>query len=256
MPSAPEVDWAEFFMISYYSKYLAPIAAAYKPGVHFRFSSDDVIIAQMDNIPKEHTERYNKSFNMLLNNFGKYLSKNIKIELLRVGDMYPDKAAYQAELAVHIAEQTKKYAELDSDKKDAAHTMSALNIKWQGIEDWTKLSEKEKKDKIEFGAILHSAYCDLTKRRSFIRSEDNITIFSTPIRQAVALGTTRSSVAKFWAGFGVLQKKDDTYSNKILSPSQLTQADKKKYQTIDVSLIPLDNFKQIRVYDEELNFAN
>ena len=48
MPSAPEVDWAEFFMIAYYHQYLAPIAAVYKPGVHFRFSSDDVIVSQMD----------------------------------------------------------------------------------------------------------------------------------------------------------------------------------------------------------------
>lgn len=41
LPSSPEVDWAEFFMLSYYLSYLAPVAAAYAPGVMLSFCSDD-----------------------------------------------------------------------------------------------------------------------------------------------------------------------------------------------------------------------
>jgi hypothetical protein len=56
MPTSPEVDWAEFFSIAYYCKYLAPIAAAYKPGIEFLFASDDIIIERMDNVPVSDTE--------------------------------------------------------------------------------------------------------------------------------------------------------------------------------------------------------
>ncbi|MFA6466566.1 MAG: hypothetical protein WCV71_01775 [Patescibacteria group bacterium] len=256
MPSAPEVDWAEFFMISYYCKYLAPIAKVYQPGVHFRFSSDDIIICQMNNVPTEDTEKYFKSFNILLANFKKFLPPNLRLEIVRVADMYSNAEEYQNELNIKILEQTQKYNNLSEADKERMLIMSKLNIKFQGVEDWTKLSKLEQEAKIKQGVILHNAHCDVSKRRSFVRSQDNVTVFSTPINRAVAIGTTRSSVAKFWAGFGVLQNKDNSYSNKILSPTQLAEANKGEYKTFDISLIPLDNFKKIRVYDQTLNFSN
>lgn len=256
IPSTPEVDWAEFFMLAYYCEYLAPISALYKPGVHFRFSDDDVIVPQMDNVPPEDTEAYYQSFNALLDSFSKFWPANMKIELHRVADMYSDKKEYEKELATNILIEAKEFESWDADKKNKMLKMSELNIQWQGTEDWTKLSKKDREEKIKEGAILHGGYCNLNKRRNFVRSEDSITVFSTPISKSVAIGTTKSSVAKFWAGFGVLQKKKDSYSDKILSPSQLTQADKKAYKLIDIKLVNLKNFKQVRVYEEMLNFSN
>ena len=76
MPSSPRVDWAEFFSVAYYSKYLAPIAAAYEPGIEFKFASDDIIIERMDNVPITDTDVYFDSFKKLLEQFKPYYPSN------------------------------------------------------------------------------------------------------------------------------------------------------------------------------------
>ncbi len=58
LPSTPEVDWAEFFTLTYYSEFLAPIARAYDPGVEFTFSVDAVILERMDNVPRRDSDAY------------------------------------------------------------------------------------------------------------------------------------------------------------------------------------------------------
>ena len=88
LPSAPKIDWAEFFAISFYCKFVAPILQVYKPGVEFHFVSDDAVIELMDNIPKNETKIYLKSFDSLLDHFRKYFPNNMKMDIVRVADFY------------------------------------------------------------------------------------------------------------------------------------------------------------------------
>jgi len=102
MPSSPEVDWAEFFAIAYYCKYLAPIASAYEPGLEFIFASDDIIIERMDNIPVADTAAYFNSFQRLLGQFRRYFPVNFKMDIVRIADLYKDKHVMERELSENI----------------------------------------------------------------------------------------------------------------------------------------------------------
>jgi hypothetical protein len=249
MPGSPEVDWAEFFSIAYYCKYLAPIAAVYEPGVVFVFASDDVIIERMDNIPVRDTEAYFQSFKKLLAEFQKYFPDNFKMDIVRIGELYKDKAAMEVELAKNIEQATEAYARtVAAERKKQMYTTSELNIRWDGALDLTHLSEAEKQAMVHKGPIFHDAYCALSKRREFNRGEDKIVLFTTLVPNAIAIGTTKSSITKFWTGFGILEGSGDRYKDRILSPSQLVDYDKLPYKLLDTDVLPLHNFRHIRVY--------
>lgn len=249
MPSSPEVDWAEFFSIAYYSKYLAPIAAAYEPGIEFVFASDDMIIERMDNVPVANTDAYFDSFKTLLEQFRHHFPDNFKIDIVRIGDLYDDKEAMEQELAINVERFKKEYATtVDPTKKQKMLTTSELNVQWNGAKDLTKLSEVEKRDVIEMGPVYHDAYCALSKRREFNRGEDKIVIFTTVIPNAIVVGTTKSSVTKYWTGFGVLEADGNGFKAKIISPTQLQQLEGKRCELVVTNLFDLRNFKDIRVY--------
>lgn len=250
MPSSPEVDWAEFFSIAYYSKYLAPIAAAYEPGIEFLFASDDVIIERMDNVPVADTDAYFHSFKKLLAQFTQYFPANFKMDIVRIGDLYEDKAAMEQELAINVERFKQEYAtSVDPAQKQKMLTTSELNVRWDGAKDLTTITQAEKRAVIEMGPVYHDAYCALLKRREFNRGEDKIVIFTTLIPNAIAVGTTKSSVTKYWTGFGVLQADGDSFRDKILSPTQLEQLDQAQFTDEDVRLDGLNgkNFKRIRI---------
>lgn len=250
MPSYPEVDWAEFFAIAYYCKYLAPVAAAYKPGIEFLFASDDLIIERMDNIPVTDTDAYFNSFKKLIGEFQKHFPTNFKMDIVRIADLYDDKEVMEQELAANVAKTKQDYATtVDEARKKKMYTTSELNICWDGAKDLTKLTEAEKRAMIEMGPVYHDAYGALSKRRAFNRGEDKIVIFTTVIPNAIAVGTTKTSVTKYWTGFGVLERNGDGFKARVLSPSQLEALEGKQYESVETNLFGLKNFKDIRVYN-------
>lgn len=247
LPSTPEVDWAEFFAIAYYLRYLSAIAAAYAPGLELIFSSDDLIIERMDNIPKADTDRYFASFQKLLDVFRPRLPANLKIDIVRVADFYNDAEAMEAELAENVEHFRQEYRDnVDASKKKTMYSTSELNIKFDGAKDLTGLSEDQRREIIEMGPVYHDAYCSLAKRREFNRGEDKIVIFTTPIPNALAIGTTKNSVTKFWTGYGVLESKADSYAARILSPDQLAKVSIEKYP-VKIDGLTGQNFETIGV---------
>lgn len=245
LPTAPEVDWAEFFTIAYYSKYLAPIAAAYKPGIEFEFSSDDVIIERMDNVPAADTSAYFDSFKNLLAEFAKHQPANFRIDIVRIGDLYSDKEAMEKELAANVDRFREEFARSDEDRRQKMLTTSELNITWKGAKDWSGLSDSEKRKIIEMGPVYHDAYCALAKRQEFNRGEDKIVIFPTVIRNAIAIGTTKSTVTKFWTGVGVLEIDGTDFKDLVLSPSQIEKA-QLEWKTVKLGM-PGKNFEKIPI---------
>lgn len=255
LPSAPEVDWAEFFTISFYSAYVAPILASYPPGVLFSFSSDDMIVERMDNVPASETDAYIHSFRTLLQQFEKNFPENLHIELVRVADMYPDTSEYEHDLAEHIPIYEKKFAAMDSATREKKLKTSALNIRWDGARDLTGLSESEKQTMIERGPILHDAHCAVPRRRAFVRGEDKIIVFSNPNANSIPIGTTKSSRTKFWTGIGVLEQRDGEFLDRILSPEQWEKIKDVEHQIVPVDLVPLRNFSEISVFDRQFDFG-
>jgi hypothetical protein len=249
IPSSPEVDWAEFFAIAYYCRYLAPIAAAYKPGIEFLFTSDDVIVERMDNIPVADTTAYFNSFRKLLEQFRSRFPVNFRMDIVRIGSLYEDKQAMEQELATNVERMKQSYTTtIDPTKKQKMLASSELNVRWNGAKDLTILSEAEKQAVIEMGPVYHDAYCALSKRREFDRGDDKIVIFTTVIPNAIAIGTTKSSVTKYWTGFGILENTSDGFRDRVISPTQLDALQGKRYTTATIDIFDLQNFKNIRIY--------
>ena len=247
LPVDSEIDWAEFFAISYICEWIAPILAIYKPGIDFTFSSDDVIVERMNNISKKIVDNNVKKFIKLLEIFQKYTKNNLSLNLQRIGDLY-DKQEFEEELKTSFINETKKHETYSDQKKIPLLKSSELNICWNGEEDWKKLSEEEKKDKIKRGAILHHAYTSLEKRAKFTRALDKIVVFTTPLTRPnnIAIGTTKNSVTKFWTGIGVLEKHGEKFKDTILPPKQIENIDK-EVVTEKINLLSMKNFKEIKI---------
>ena len=254
--SAPEVDWAEFFTLAYYIQYLSPIVTAYKPGVDLCFSSDDIIIYRMDNIAEADTDRYYSSFRKLIGCFTSSLPDNFRLSITRIGDLYPDKGVFEKELAVNIEKQQAAYDSMDPIRKEKMLKTSRLNINFTGAEDWVSLSLAQQEEKVKMGVMYHDAYGKVSRRVEFVRGKDKIVLFTTPIPDAIALGTTNNSVTKFWTGSGILEINGDQLENRIVSPSRLIEASALPHDQALCTLIPLANFKEISVFSQPLRFID
>ena len=255
--SAPEVDWAEFFSVAYYSQYLAPIIAAYNPGVRMIFSSYDVFVERLDNIPKSDTEAYYSSFQKLLDQFRKHFSDNFEMDILRHPSLYKSETALEAEFANEVNKVKDSWKE-DRDEAALKRNLatSEMNIKWDGAEDLTKLSGAEKQQRIEQGVMYHDALMNMPTLRAWSDAKDKIALFSTSFPNIVAIGTTKTSIVRFWVGTGILEKHGDSYNDRVLSIKQLESSKDLKYDEVETDLVPLKNFRTVRIYNERFEFAN
>jgi hypothetical protein len=258
LPSAPEVDWAEFFFIAYVLSYIAPIAAIYEPGVHFIFwTAHPSIMQRQSNIPEADCLRYRQTFSKLLEHFQPGLPKNAHFSLRCFDELYPNEKDYSSELELHITEVERAFREdWSAEQKEKKKASSTLNIQWVGAEDWTTLSPDEKLEKIRLGPIVHDGYCSLSSVNKALRGPGRLDLSTVPLPSgSIPIGTTASSVTKFWTGFGVLEHRGDRFVDRILSPQQLEEVKSLPSEEIPIDLIPLKNFQTVRVYPE-LRFSN
>jgi len=253
--SSPEVDWAEFFAIAYYRDYLLPIAAVYGPGVNFCFSSDDIIIERMDNISSKETNDYFDSFSRLLSTFRQFFPDNLKMEIKRVADLYENREEFERDLKVNIGEQLDSWGDMDPKRKERMIRTSALNINFNGVSNWSSFTEEERLEKMRMGVVLHDAYGKVPRRVAFVRGEDKVVVFTTVIPNAVAIGTTKNSITKFWTGRGFLERKENSFSERVVSFDQWNKVKALPHETESSDLIPLKNFSTVDVYPTPFDFT-
>ncbi|MGE5425644.1 MAG: hypothetical protein ACM3PZ_01030 [Bacillota bacterium] len=239
LEESPEVDWAELFSLIYYTKWLKPILDIYKPGVWFDFFSDDVILEIMDNIPKANTEKYAVSFKNLLKFIKPYIPANLDFTFHRVGDQYDSYEDFKKDLA----ESIDKIKEDSISKPLTPEQFIAveLNVKLRPGQD----SDSEWREKVN---LIHEGYSRVSKRRPYYRNSDKILIITRPVKDSLAVGTTKRSVVKFWIGAGVLGREGDEYVDYIFSPKQLGNGNLKK-EVISIAGLDGKNFKEIRILD-------
>lgn len=77
--------------------------------------------------------------------------------------------------------------------------------------------------------------------------KDKIRVFTQPFPNGtcIAVGTTKDSIAKFWAGVGALRPRDESFRQIVLSPSQLQGANY-AWEKVDIDLKG-KNFTKIRI---------
>ncbi len=229
LEESPEVDWAELFSMIYYSSWIKPIADNYAPGVWFDFYSDDVIVETIDNISRADIDAYLNSFRNLLEFITQYLPQNIKLTLNRVADQYASLAQFEEELNDKLKDIT--ISEL-SPSQLATLELNVKPLPGQ-TPNWPEIQR------------MHDAYMTVSKRRPYYRTPDKISAITKQSPNAIAVGTTKTSVVKFWIGVGALQKISQGFIETVLSPSALN----KKYAWEPIGLAGLTgkNFHQIRI---------
>jgi len=237
LEETPEADWAELFSMMYFTKWVKPIAEVYKPGVEFDFSSDDIVVERMNNIPKADTESYARSFNMIINFLKEYIPTNIKFSLTPVSSYYQPEE-FEKDLKEKIALMEKELGGLPK-LDDRSRRMVELNVRLKPGQDQDPLW----REKVE---LLHQSYYTIPKRRAYNRAKEKIIVFCLKMENCIPIGTTKTSVAKFWPGVGALKKTDDTFSEYVLSPSQLESSHFTKEETM-IKGLDSKNFKSIRV---------
>ncbi|MDD5721456.1 MAG: hypothetical protein PHT16_03355 [Candidatus Pacebacteria bacterium] len=237
LEETPEADWSELFTLMYYTNWLKPIAEVYKPGVEFDFSSDEIIVERMNNIPKAYTDSYAKSFIAIVDFLKDYLPVNIKFTLTPVRSYYQPEE-FEKDLKEKIILMEKELGGLP--KLDDRHKhMVELNVRLKPGQDKDPLW----REKIE---LLHQSYYTVPKRRAYNRAKEKIIVFCMKMANCIPVGTTKTSVAKFWPGIGVLKKIGDSYQEYVLSPSQIASSKITK-ENISIKGLDSKNFKTIKI---------
>ncbi|HSH56148.1 MAG TPA: hypothetical protein VK983_04995 [Candidatus Limnocylindrales bacterium] len=242
LDEAPETDWAELFALLYYSNWVKPVCELYEPGVWFDFFVDDYIINRLDNIPMSDVQAYIVSYQGLVDFLKKYQPSNLKMTITTVGGQFPSEEAFDKSLHSNLEKLTAETPGGLPELNDAQRAMVELNTK--ATDD--QLKDPKWREKVYH---LHNAYMATKAEPGYHKGRpEKIMAFTQPLPTGttISVGTTRSSVMKFWVGVGVLQSKGDNYSQIILSPSQLEKS-KYSFENVTVDGLNGKNFKHIRV---------
>jgi len=255
-PTSPEADWAEFFNIAHVLRYIAPIAAAYKSGVTISYYIHTLLMEKHDNLTIEEIEKYINSFQMIINAFLKFTPLNISIKIWKDADLY-GRSEYFPILEKGYNEAEKLFLAMTEAQKNHYLKLGRLNIKWDGKEDWTKLSPAEKEEKVRQGAIWElAATSNLSRIHLTAKGEDKILLFTFNTPAFIGIGSTQGSVVKHWTGFGVLEQDGEIYRERILSPSQFEKVKNDIHTVIPTYLLPLKNLESVWVYPQPFNFTH
>jgi hypothetical protein len=243
LAETPEPDWAELFTMIYLAQWLKPVCAIYQPGAVLTFWEDEVVISKMNNIPQSDLDEYHKSFTNLINFISSYLPKNLVFDDFQEREQYESTEAFEAELKVEMEKLKQARAKNPQPLSDAKIRSIEMNV---------RVTPEQAKDPLwrEKVDLMHYAYYNLQESKSTVRKSyptDNIvafTVFFEP--NVIPVGTTKTSIAKFWVGIGALQRREDSFIETILSPSQIEKA-MFTWEKINIPELLGKNFKQIRI---------
>lgn len=233
-PTYPNADWAEVFNIKFLLEYLGPIFNSYKKNkVYLEYESEEVILAELNNISQEGLDRYTSSFRCLLSFFQKLVGDKIELSLTLARDQYAAKGKTKQDLLRKIEEMIPEYTErfegYDEEDKAKRIKKASTNFKLDGVIDYTKLSDAEKEELFKKSRILNEAFLDADfelRGDDYFENESTIPLlFSFGLGPGgetwLHIGSSSSSMVDFWAGMGILEYREDgRIVQRIISRSQ------------------------------------
>ncbi len=236
---APEVDWAELFSLFYFVDWMKYVAEVHKPGMIFDYFSQDLAVERLDNLTRKELDAYSDTFRDMIAFVEPYLPEGVSIQYRRHREMYDDESKYDDELKIEmdkmLEENDGKLPEMDDESK----ARTELNVRpLDGQTD-----DPMWREKVE---LQHRALFNTPTLGTYLTFPDMVWTCPTWYDDSIVTGSTKKSIAKFWAGVGALQKKDDGYNDLVLTPKQLEAAD---FTWEDVSFDGLrgKNFKRVRI---------
>ena len=238
LDESPNVDWAELFSLMYYTNWVKGICQVYEPGVHFDFFVDDWIVPILNNFPENDIDSYLDSYNQLVDFLKPFQPDNLKMTVTPVGSQFESKEKFEEMLR----EETDKLNQDGlPDLDDATRLMVELNV---------KLTSEQEKDPQWREKVwqVHKAYMPVKKSVNYHYRPDKVLAFTQPLPSGttISVGTTKSSIMKFWVGVGALKLKGDSYQETILSPAQI-ESEKFDWEETKIERLNGKNFEKIRV---------
>lgn len=240
---APEVDWAELFAVMYYAEYLASIAAVYEPGTTFKFYSQNISVERLNNVPYSETERYTKTFKDMLKWLKSYVPSNVAVTYYQHREEYRDMDEYASEIESIKQNMLKKSGGKLPMLSPEQRAATELNVRLTpGQSDDPKWREKVE--------LEHQSIFQTKSLRAIFDEEEKsiISVSPTPFPGLVALGSTKRSIAKFWAGVGALEPTENDFNEIVLTPKQLSAA-KFTWESVNLPGLKGKNFSKIRILE-------
>lgn len=268
-PTYPATDWAEIFNIKFILEYLAPIYNSYKENiVSITYESEEVILAELNNIPQEGLDAYTESFRKILGVFQSIVGTTPQLSLVLAREQYAEKGLTKDMLLKRIDEMMpdyfKKFDSYNEDDKHCRIEKVKTNFKLDGVKDYTYLDEKDMYNLYRYSRVLNETFLDADYefRSEFFEDKSTIPLLFSfglgPGGEAWPhIGSSSSSMVDFWAGMGILEKRSNgTIVPRIVSRSQ--------FNIIEKSLIKVpiksklsginENYDYIYVYNGTLIF--
>lgn len=250
--SAPRANWAEFFNLAYLISYIAPIAAAYKRGVNLTYYFLTVLPQTHNNLSESEVVAYLESFQVLIDKFANYLPGNITVKIERDLDAH-SRRQYNAALKRALVLADKEFFDWPKAKQEDYIRRAKLNIKWDGVEDWTQLSEREMDKKVEKAVLYEYAATQVILEKD--KEKRGVILSTLPKEDSIGVGSTSTSIAKHWVGVGALEESKGVLYPRIFSPSQYEYAQQVKHKSVSVSLLSGDVYAKIEVFPKHFDFS-
>ena len=239
LDEAPEIDWAELFNVMYLLQWMKTIASVYEHGACLEYYSEDVVLENMNNIPKAETDRYSETFQSMLQWLEPNLPDGVSTNYRRYGDEYNDESEYLAELEIAKARTLNDNHGKLPLLNDAQKLATEMNVRLlPGQADDPLWREKAE--------LIHQSIEHTATIERYI--SDPTMIPSCPLKYdgLIVTGSTKKSYAKFWVGVGALERKGKEYSEIVLTPKQIETATF-DWEETSIEGLRGKNFSQIRV---------
>lgn len=236
---APEIDWAELFSLTYFVQWCRHIASVYKPGVIFEYFSQDVSVESLNNVSRSETDKYSQTFRQMLRWIEPYLPPNIKVVYTRHYELFADPLDYDKEIQMAKQAILEKNGGTLPEMTEAMKLATELNVKLKPDQD----TDPDWREKVE---LEHQAIFQTKTLRMYSDAPDILWTCPTFFSDSVVTGSTKHSMAKFWAGVGALRPRGDRYDELVLTPKQLEAADF-TWEKVNIPGLKGKNFARVRV---------
>lgn len=262
-PTYPEPDWAEIFTIKYLMEYILPIAETQDKKTILEFESEEVALTYMNNTPQEGMDKYNLAFRKIIDFINNENNYPIDIDLVLARDFY-DRNELLKKMNKYLPEVQKRFNLLAEEEKEIRLKRAETNIMWNGKENLTNLSEKDKKEFIYNSRTLNEAFLDIDyelRGKEYFEKDNLIPLLGSFGLGAggeswLHLASNKSSMVDFWAGMGILEIREDKIIEKTISKKQYDQIKDKliKVQLHNKLCNISNNYSWIYVYEGKLPF--
>lgn len=142
------------------SELLAPILAAYKPGVILDYASEDVIISKMNNYPPSSLDAYAVSFGTLISEYSQNIPDNFRINYVRTGEKY-DTAELLAKIDAQLPKSKQEWSNISSEEKEARLLRSNRSVMFDGMVDYSDLDSIQKHAIIEESKQIEDLFYEI-----------------------------------------------------------------------------------------------